>query len=462
MNKIAKSVLSVFCAATMSVGLASCRTQYISAYDIAVKNGFQGTEEEWLLSLKGADGKDGASLTFEDLYETAKKGGYSGSLLDFCMQVGVDVVEDNDTAKIAQGVASVVSINCAFEKTVKSGWGLAQTTTSQYYGSTAGSGVVIDLNKESGSAYIVTNYHVVYDSSCNTANHIANRIYLYTYGARNLFDTTTGYDTTGDYMEATFVGGAMDYDIALLKVEGSEVLKDSIAQEANFGNSDDVRIGEKTYVIGNPEGAGIAVTSGAISVDSEYITMTSTDNKRYVDYRVIRTDAAVNGGNSGGALYDADGELIGIVNAKSVGEDLDNMGYALPISQVKAICKSLWDNGGVVKRATLGVMVSTEKSDVSFDEDGNLTVKETFVIAEAASAGAAAYGKLNVGDVFRYIQVNDGEKIYFTRQYQLHDALLTVRKGDKVILGMTRSDNNVGDIEVEIVFDNDNYFTIYS
>ena len=462
MTKITKSILCIFCAATMSLGFASCQKEYVTAYDIAVKYGFNGTEEEWLLSLKGEDGKDAQSLTFEDLYETAKKGGYSGSLLDFCLAVGVDVAENNDTAKIAQGVSSVVSINCAFEKDVKSGWGLAQTVKSEYYGASAGSGVILDLNKEAGSAYIVTNYHVVYDSSCNTKNKIANRIYVYTYGGRNLFSSKTGFDTSGDYIEATFVGGAMDYDIAILKVEGSEVLKNSIAQAAKVGTSDDVKIGEKTYVIGNPEGAGIAVTSGAISVDSDYITMTSTDSKRYVDYRVIRTDAAVNGGNSGGALYNADGELIGIVNAKSVGEDLDNMGYALPITQVKAICKNLWDNGGVVKRAMLGVIVYTQASNVTFDENGDLVTQETFVVSETDTVGTAAYGKLKVGDVFRTIQINDGEKIALNRQYKLHDALLTVRKGDKVTLGMTRSDNGVGDIEVEIQFDKDEYFTVYA
>ena len=461
MKKFWKGAISVFCAATLSLSLASCQKEYISAYDIAVKYGFQGTEQEWVLSLQGKNGEDATSLTFEELYDTAKKAGYTGSLLDFCLDVGVDVIEkDNDTAQIAQGVTSVVSITCAFDKNVKSGWG--QSTTSEYYGASAGSGVVIDINKEAGSAYIVTNYHVVYDDECNTENHIANRIYLYAYGGLNLFDSKTGYDTTGDYMEATYVGGAMDYDIALLKVVGSEVLKDSVLQAAKVGSSDDVRIGEKSYVIGNPEGAGIAVTSGAISVASEYITMTSTDNKRYVDYRVIRTDAAVNGGNSGGALYNAKGELIGIVNAKSVGEDMDNMGYALPITQVKEICKNLWDNGGVVKRAMLGVIVATEDSDVSFDENGDLVTTETFVISSAATAGAAAYGKLKVGDIFRYIQINGGEKVYFTRQYQLHDQLLTVRKGDKVVLGMTRQDNNVGDIEVEIVYDSDAYFTTYA
>ena len=464
MNKIAKSILSVCCAATMSMGMASCfQKEYISAYDIAVKNGFQGTEQEWLLTLKGSDGKDAQSLTFEDLYETAKKGGYTGSLLDFCLEVGVDVAENNDTAKIAQGICSVVSVNCAYEKDVKSGWGgLVSQSKSEYYACSRGSGVIFSLDKETGSAYVITNYHVVHEAECNTPNNIANRIYLYTYGGRNLFNTQTGYDTSGDYIEATFVGGAMDYDIALLRVENSEVLKNSIARAADIGDSNNIKIGEKTYVIGNAQGEGIAVTSGAISVPSEYLRMISVDNKRYVDYRVIRTDAAINGGNSGGALFNADGKIIGIVNARSVGEDFENMGYALPITQVKAICKNIWDNGGMVKRAMLGILVYTEVSDVTLDENGDLVTKENFVVSEIDTESSAAYGKFKVGDVFRSIQINDGEVVAFDRQYNLHDMLLQVRKGDKVKFVMNRRDNGVGDVEVEIVFDKDEYFTTYA
>ena len=460
MKKLAKSALSIGCAAILSFGFVGCQKEIISAYDIAVKNGFQGTEEEWLLSLKGEDGKDAPALTFESLYETAKKAGYQGTLLDFCLQLGIDVKENNDTVTLAQNVTSVVSLNCAFEKDVTSGW--FGNVQSQYYGSSAGSGVIVDLNKEAGTAYIVTNYHVVYDSSCNTPNQIANNIYMYTYDARNYFNSKTGTDTLGDPIKVTYVGGAMDYDIAVLKVEGSKFLQQSIATAATFGDSDTVNVGEKVFAIGNPEGAGIAITSGAISVESEYITMTSTDNSRYVEYRVMRTDAAINGGNSGGALYNAEGKLIGIVNAKSVGEELDNMGYALPITPVKNICQNLWDNGGIVKRAMLGVMVSKEKSEVSFDEDGHLVTTETFVVAEAARMNSAAYGKLKIGDVFRSIQVNDGEVVPLTRQYKLNDVLLTVRKGDVVKLGMYRSDNNVGDIVVEIPFNNDLYFTTYA
>ncbi len=471
MKKKIKSILAILCATLTTVSFAGCE-EPLSAYDIAKQNGFTGTEAEWLLSLKGEDGQNAPSLTFEQMYEEAQaKGVFSGSFLDFCKEMGVEVNENNDTATIAKNITSIVSINCAFYQSVRN-W---TTTTRKYYGSSAGSGVIVDLNKQSGSAYIVTNYHVVYDADCDTQNKISNEIYLYPYGTLNYFDGSTGTDTQGKPLRATYVGGAMDYDIAILKVEGSEWLKSSITTEATVGNSEEVKVGEKVYAIGNPEGAGIAVTSGVISVESEYITMTATDSQyRSVDYRVMRTDAAINGGNSGGGLFNANGDLIGIVNAKSVGEELDNMGYALPISQVRHIYDNIMDNGGkegngVVKRAMLGVNVSKADINVTLDENGNLVTKETFMVVGVGenSETTAAYGKLQIRDIFRSIQIikangEAGEVIALTRQYQLNDVLLTVRKGDTVVLGITRNDNNVGDIFVQISYDNDNFFTTYA
>ncbi len=460
MKKSVKSILSITCACVSALSLASCMGE--SAYDIAVKNGFSGTEEQWLQSLKGEKGEDAPALTFEDLYQTAVSAGFEGSLLDFCKSIGVEIYDENNTAQIAQNINSVVSINCAFYKNTSVGILGILGGTEEYLGSAAGSGVVLDYDEQANTAYIVTNYHVVYNEECNGKRNVSDDIYIYTYGARNYFNRSTGEEEGGDYMKATFVGGAMDYDIAILKIENEERLKTALISEAKIAKTDTVLVGQKTFVVGNPEGEGIAVTSGVISVESEYITMTATDNSnRYVDYRVMRTDAAINGGNSGGGIFNADGELIGIVNAKSVGTELDNIGYALPITQVKHICQNIVDNGGYVKRAMLGVMVSTEKVEVSLDEDGNLVTKETFMVAETGNIATSSFEKLRVGDVFRTIQVNDGEVITLTRQYQLNDILLTVRKGDIVKIGVN-GDGEGNEIKiVEILFDKNAYFTDY-
>lgn len=450
MKKILKSILALACATTLSFGLAACGDEVINAYDIAVKNGFVGTEAEWLQSLHGADGKDAQDLTAKDLYEAAKEEGFEGSFLDFCKELGITATENNDVDRISQNVMSVVSVNCGFSYTQR---GFGGSSISYY--TSAGSGVVIDINKQAGNALIVTNYHVAVDPTSNDAG-ASKCIYLYGYGALNHFDPQHG-DSSGQGMRATYIGGAMEYDIALLKVEGSEYLKNSELRAATIGDSDEVSIGEKVYVIGNPEDAGISVTGGLVSVESEYITMEMNNGE--VDYRVIRTDAAINSGNSGGGLFDADGKLVGIVNAKTIGEETDNMGYALPITQVKNICENIQDNGGVVKCAKLGVTVEITDSKVAQDKNGELKITETFLVTGSIPSSAAAFGKLRYGDVIKYIVINGGKRKYFTRQYQLIDQLLTVRKGDTVVLGVERDG---AAMEAMIKFDKDSYFDIHS
>ena len=482
MKKIWKKTAAFLLAgvATASVlAFAACDNQeIINAYDIAVKNGFEGDEQAWLESLRGKNGADGQSLSIEEMYEAVKNSeeGYDGTLLDFIKELGFDftVQEDNDTETIAQNTSSVVGICCAFEKQVMVGNRL-NYRQEKLVTKAEGSGVIFKLreNDTTATAYIVTNYHVVYDSEYNTG--ISNCIYVYPYGAREGFtkgDDTDGDgyieteagDFTGDGIKASFVGGAMDYDIAILKVDSSEYLKKSAATEATFGSSDTLTIGEKAFAIGNAKGLGISVTSGVVSVDSENIAMTSTDGKRTVSYRVLRTDAAINHGNSGGGLFNAQGELIGITNAKSVADETDNMGYALPITQVRYLLDNILENAvndenGYALRAWLGVEAYIDASTASL-VDKKLQIKEDIVISSvlAGSDAGAANGKLKVGDKLLAITVH-GTETPLQRRYQLNDLLLTVRKGDTVSVKVLRDGEEK---TVDIVFDKDEYFVKYA
>ena len=181
MKKIVKSLMAGLCAATVLLGTAACGK---TAYDVAVKNGFTGTEKEWLETLQGMDGQDGKDLTAKDIYETAVANGYQGTYIQFCQEVlQVNVTEGNNVDTIARNMTSVVSVYCGFSQTVRSNpW----TVQTRYYPS-GGAGVILELNQETGDALIVTNYHVVYDADCDAANGISDSIYLYTYGAYNAF-----------------------------------------------------------------------------------------------------------------------------------------------------------------------------------------------------------------------------------------------------------------------------------
>ncbi|MBE7086206.1 MAG: trypsin-like serine protease [Clostridiales bacterium] len=475
MKFIFKGMLAAVCAATAFtsvIGFTGCEQEekeIVNAYDIAVKNGFTGTEEEWLLSLKGKDGSDAPELTIDDIYAVAKKNGYEGTYLEFLKEyLSLNVQEDNDTEIIAKNIQSIVSVKCGFSHTVTVGnnwWGGPSRNETEYY-SAAGSGVIIDLNETTGEAYFVTNYHVIYDSDADTATHISDSIYLYPYGAFDMFSATTGKDEGGDGLKATYVGGAMDYDIAVLKVGANDLLNGGKAVAATIGNSENVRVGEKVFAVGNPENAGIAVTSGVISVESEYITMRSTDGlNRQVSYRVMRTDTTINPGNSGGGLFNSKGELIGITNAKTVEDSVDNMNYALPITQMHHLWENILDNEGVVKRAMLGVVVQTTGSGTYYDEAGKLCIREEFIVdATTIEPTAAAYEKLKFGDVFQSICIipageTEGKTYELTRRYQLNDFLMTVRLGDTVVLKVLR--DNV-ETEVTLVYDQETYFKQYA
>ncbi len=459
MKKIWKSILAITCTAMMFTNLTACtQKEIINAYDIAVQNGFQGTEEEWLSSLKGSNGLDGAGLNIQDVYEAAKANGFDGSFLDFIREyLDADVQEDNDTRMIAENMLSVVSIYCGFTKTVEAENWWEKDEEVNY--SSAGSGVIVDLNKEAGNATIITNYHVLYDANSNTSNHISDAIYLYPYGAFNQYSTETNSDEKGDGIKATYVGGAMDYDIAVLKIEGSQFIQKNLVSKAKIGDSERVQAGEKVFAIGNPDGAGMSVVSGVISVESEYIEMSATDtSSRTVSYRVMRTDAAINSGNSGGALFNTRGELIGITNAKNVGSDVDNMCYALPMAQVKNLYKNILDNGGVLQRAMLGVMAEKISSKPVMD-NGKLTVEEEIIVSSAEIAQtAAAYNKLRFGDKFISITIGD-ETFAITKLHHVNDQLLKVRKGDTITIKVLRGNNEV---DVQITYDKDLYFTMYN
>ena len=468
MNRIAKAFIAASCAVVTAFGFAACDfgiNSPKSAYQVAVENGFTGTEQEWLNSLKGSNGSDGSDLDIEEVYNVAVSNGYGGTFLEFLKEyLSVNVSENNNTDTIAHNMMSVVSVYCGFTVTTKIGGGFfGGGTTQTSIVSSAGSGVIVGLNKEAGNAYVVTNYHVVYDADSDTG--ISESIYLYLYGDMNTFDTSLGKDEENG-IRATYVGGAMNYDIALLEVSGSTVLKESAAEAAEIGDSDSLAAGEKVYAIGNPEGEGISVTEGIVSVDSEYMTLLGSDNKTQVTLRVIRTDAAINSGNSGGGLFDAQGKLVGITNAKridqisedvmgnvEVEESVDNIGYALPITQVGYAVNNILDNSGTVKKAAFGITVETTDSKAKINADGKAVIEEEVTVASVDS-GSAAEGILQEGDILRTISLGENS-VDITRRYQVIDFMLTVRQGDSVVLTVERDGKQK---VLSVTFDNTSYF----
>ena len=337
------------------------------------------------------------------------------------------------SAAAAKGLRSSVSIVCNFQATVQQGgWrpGYGSTTTQEY--SSSGSGVIYQMDKSAGDAFIITNYHVVYDSSSNSSNGISQDISVYLYGS----------EMSEKAIEATYVGGSLYYDIAVLRIEDSHVLRTSDAYEVDIAESDDVSVGSGAIAIGNAQGYGISASFGIVSVDSEYITMTAADGRTAVSFRVMRVDTAVNSGNSGGGLYNDEGNLIGIVNAKIVDDGVENIGYAIPSNVATSIADNIIDycygtNVERVQRALLGITVSVSDSKAIYDSaTGMIRIEETVSVYDVTS-GSLADDLLETGDIL--VSASFGDKTtQITRQYDIIDMMLDVRVGDIITFNILR------------------------
>lgn len=397
-----------------------------SAYEIAVEHGFEGDEEEWLESLKGADGDDGKDGADGEDGEDGQDGkdGEDGEDGENGKD-GNTLVSANEETGYQSAVLSAVSIYCNFVQTGY--WGGIQSSSSS-----AGSGVIYQLDKEKGDAYLITNYHVVYNSSSSTQNKISDDISVYLYGME--------YEQYA--IPATYVGGSMNYDIALLKISGSEILKASNARAVTVADYGALSVGQSAVAIGNPEAQGISVTRGIVSVDSESLPMSALDGSSQITYRAIRVDTAVNSGNSGGGLFNLAGELIGIVNAKLMDDGIEGIAFAIPVSIAIGVAQNIIDHSADeaytdgVWKYLLGVGVVSIGARTELTEEGAVVIRED-VMVDSVTEGSLTDGILQTGDVIKSLTIR-GVTYEATRSFVIVDAMLNARVGDTVSVTVER------------------------
>lgn len=199
--------------------------------------------------------------------------------------------------------------------------GITTQVTTNYWGyqttsAASGSGFIY-----SNDGYILTNYHVIEDASA---------IFVTTYDDRSLQARVVGYDESND--------------LAVLKVDAENL------QPVTIGDSGKLNVGDPVVAIGNPLGElTFSLTSGTVSALEREVTFSGG-----ITMNLIQTDCAINSGNSGGALFNLYGEVIGITNAKYSGTSgggaiIDNIGFAIPINRVRGIADSIIEKGYIVK-----------------------------------------------------------------------------------------------------------------
>ena len=340
--------------------------------------------------------------------------------------INVDEVKNHDITINTSETESEVAAAKALMSSVS-----IQTTTA------SGSGVIIKLSEDKSEAYILTNYHVVYDSS---TRQVSKNIKVYLYGMESYLYSS---NTPNYAMSATYVGGTMKYDLAVLKITASNVLLNSNARACEFADSNKVTVLEAAIAIGNAAGDGISATMGKVNVESENIEILAVDDRTPLSLRVMRTDAAVNSGNSGGGLFNSKGELIGIVNAKSASSTTDNIGFAIPSNVAKYIAENIiyYCDGTSYEHAykcMLGITVRVKELYTEYDEEaGILYRKEKVAVDTIREKSAAAYGILNAGDVINSITI-DGTTYEVTRTFHVIDAMLNARVSSVVVVNVTR------------------------
>jgi len=285
-----------------------------------------------------------------------------------------------------KAMPSVVGISAKFEYTssAQSYWGFGFYSygggnnggqTQQMTGT--GTGIIM-----SEDGYIITNAHCIYDNESD-----------YKCGKAVSVSVVMADDAETEY-EAQIVGYDLETDLAVLKIDATGLTP------AEFGNSDDLRVGEMVVAIGNPLGFELqnTVTCGIVSALNREVTINEKD------MTLIQTDAAINSGNSGGPLLNGYGQVIGINSAKMSSTygsaSVEGLGFAIPITDAKEIIEDLISNGYVTGRPQFGITgVTVTESDAE-----RLNMPQGVFVYSVTDGSAAYDAGIRQGDVITAVE----------------------------------------------------------
>jgi len=272
------------------------------------------------------------------------------------------------------------------------------TSTSQG----SGSGIIV-----SSDGYILTNNHVVNSTSSSSYYQITEATKV----------TVKLYNDETEY-EAKIIGSDTQTDLAVIKIDKTGLTA------AKLGDSDAVQVGEFAMAIGNPLGLQSSTSAGIVSAKNREVH----DSETGVTYNLIQTDAAINSGNSGGALVNADGNVIGINTLKLSGTGVEGIGFAIPINSTIDVYNELKTNGKI-SRPYIGIggIDITE----TLAKQNNLVIG--IYIKTIDNFSAAEKAGLKIGDV---IIEADGNKI--TKMDELNEIKNKHKVGDKMTLKINR------------------------
>ena len=306
----------------------------------------------------------------------------------------------SDTAVYAANkiLPSIVGIQIEYNVTsMFSIFGGNQSSTA----TATGSGIII-----SDDGYILTNNHVVSSSESEAYYQVSEATKI----TVTLFNDDTQY-------EATIVGTDEETDLAVIKIDATGLTK------AEFADSDSIKVGEFAMAVGSPLGLQSTITCGVVSAVNREVT--DTDRKTYT---LIQTDAAINAGNSGGALVNSEGKVIGVNTLKLTGNDVEGMGFAIPINSTTDITSQLIQYSKV-RRPYIGV--TGMDLDAETARKNNLV--EGIYVRDVETFSAAEKGGIKIGDV---IVKADGKDV--KTMDELNEIKNTHSIGDEMTITVNR------------------------
>ena len=324
-------------------------------------------------------------------------GEYDGYREEVTLQKSDSIANRDNVTSAGQAYNSVSEVYVAVaDSVVEITTEIVQTSIwmGQYVSRGAGSGVIIE---ESG--LIVTNHHVI-----DGASNIVVRL------------------TDGSEYEAVIVGTAPTADLAVIKINPG----DKQLTVASLGCSADLVVGEDVVALGNPLGSlGGTLTTGIISATERNIII---DGEEMV---LLQTNAAINPGNSGGGLFNMAGQLIGVVNAKASGEDVEGLGFAIPIDFAYTVIEDLINYGyvrGVVDHGLIMLDVTAQNLPSAYRKYGITTVG--VVILDSAFTDDLMYGDTIVSINGQAIE-SSADVDLIVKGYSVGDVItLTVARGN--------------------------------
>ena len=403
-RKIAKKGLTFSLCAVLAGGLAAGSFEGVNKLA-----GWSGAT-----TVEAASNKDETTLTYAK--SEKKDADTSDSKSDTGKDTGSTAKGSLDVSEIvSEALPSIVSITTKSVQEVQNYFGMygmygyaPQQQEQEVEGS--GSGIIVGKNDD--ELLIATNYHVVEGA-----------------------DTLSVAFTDGNAVEASVKGFDEERDLAVVSVSLDDVEDDTMdaISIANIGSSDDLKVGEQVVAIGNALGYGQSVTTGIISAVDREVTIDDTTAT------LLQTDAAINPGNSGGALFNMKGEVIGINSAKYASDEVEGMGFAIPMSKAQSIIENLMNQETRDKLTSNYGFLNITGQDVSSEEAEKYNVPEGVYVSGTTDGGAAANAGIQRGDIITKLG-----NTTITTISQLKEELPYYKAGETVEVTIQRSSDGKG------------------